>query len=438
MIGPFNVSKPYFLRAGADMSRRRVGLESIDFQSGEFHRELTARIEEIMTSMKEKGAKLNKDRVQDLADVVEKYTNLSVLFDADKGFGPAVVPPDLIKNHALRREMDRAIMGGTDSIKQLRSNGGIVKGRVSLKDSTVDGWYKELVTTIYLPFDFFVGGPKFTPGEASAIILHEVGHIFVYLECLSRTITTNVVLSHLSKKWAGYTPGEREVVLKTAKDALDLPDGSVDTKTLATNTDPLVVETIYATQAAKQIVSEIGSGAYDNVSFEALADDFAARHGAGRDIVTALDKMYRSQMNIAYRGIAGYLFWEVAKIAMLTIFPAISLIVMINDHESSSSSYDKPNDRFRRIKNQLIERLKDRSQPPAIKEQLLQDIALINDILDKLNDRRQLFTLLLEKVFIFTDNRKRRDSLVLQRELEELAFNSLYVKSTELETLLKG
>ncbi len=420
------------------MFRRHFGLESIQFQDGSFYRELTARNEEIIALYKEKvDVGVIKDKVQSLAVIIEKYTNLSVVFDMDKNYGPAVVVPDLLKNHTLRDATARAITGGTDAVKHLRSNGGVVKGRVSLRDSTVDGWYKELTSTIYIPDDLYTSGRKFTAGEISAILLHEVGHIFVYLEYLSRTITTNVVLSNLTKKWAGSSVNEREVILKVSKDALNIPDSAVDSKTLVTTDSSLVIETIYATYAAKQFTSEIGSSEYDIVSFEVLADDFAARHGAGKDLVTALDKLYRSQHNIAYRGIAAYLFWEVSKIAMLTVFTGLAMFAIAYDHEFSESVYDKPNDRMRRVKNQLIEQIKDRSIPQKLKDQLIQDVAVIDDILSKMNDRRSLFTLVMEKVFVFTNNRKRRDALVFQRELEELAFNNLYVKSVELETLVK-
>jgi len=417
-----------------------LGLESIDFQNGLFFKELTLCTQEMLELGKNSNFKdLLSEKATQLTKIIKSHTNLTI--DVNCGeHGPCVNIPDLYKNHALRDAALREYMSGSVGINAINQNGGILKGKVSLKNSNVSGFFSEIKFDIYLPYMMYAptAAIKLTAEEISACILHEVGHAFVFLEYLSRMVTTNVVMSCLNKEWVGNTPKEREIILVAARTALQLDVSELDTKELSTATDFSVVEAVTMTAVGRSIRSELNSGNYDNVSYEYLSDEFATRHGAGRHLVTGLDKMNRFVGDIANRTLVAYLRVEIAKFLWL-LFPGfgwLAAATMISyDHDGATSVYDKPIDRFRRTRNQLVQRVKLKSISEHEKKQLLEDINVIDEVMEKMNDRRQVASLLLEKVFIWSESAKRRSQLELQRELEALAFNNLYVKSAQLDDL---
>ena len=414
------------------------GMESIAFQSGLFFKELAMVCQEIKEHLDDKPDKNRlKEQFKQLAGIIKSHTGLNPVFEIAE-FGPAVAVPDLLKNHSLSEMASRDYFSGGESLSAITTKGGPLKGTVNLKESKVTGFFSEVPFTIYMPTWIFVKNTNFTAAEIASTLLHEVGHVFVYMEYLNRGVTTNVILSALSRKWANADDKEREVILISAAQALKLTSGGLDCAELSKTNKFDIVEAVIVTSVLEQSRSELGGSEYDLVNFEYLSDEFATRHGAGRDIVTALDKLHKfGSYEMAYRSLPKYLMMEVAKVVLL-LHPATCIFALLGiwgDNSDNDNVYDLAPDRFRRVRNQLIERVKLKNIPKEHQEQLLQDIAVIDDVIVKLNDRRTVTTLILEKVFTFTKTSRRRKQLELQRELEALAFNNLFIKSAQLDSL---
>lgn len=402
-------------------------LESIDFQSDAFHKELTLAFANLREETKSSRDMAGFSVL--VSKIIKKHTNLSFSIDHDTRFGPAVEIPALNKNNILISDYMRNVSSSSDGLRMIAKAGSSISGTVSIANSTVSGVFADVEHKLHYP-ESFIDTKNITPGELSAAMLHEVGHIFTYYEFISRSATTNQVLAGISKALVGADePKLRETILINAKQALKLKD--LDTKMLSKSSNAKVIETVVIGNVVKESISELGTNIYDQTSWEYLSDQFATRHGAGRDLVTALDKIFRSSGNISYRGTGTYLFMEAIKCAMVVFLPAIAILLMIRD--VNDPSYDTPFARLNRIRNQLVEALKDKKITDKYREQLTADITAIDLIVDDKSDKRQLVGIISD--FVFPSMRKNRSQEFLQKELEDLAANDLFVKAGELKQM---
>lgn len=412
-----------------------IGTESIAFQNGMLFKELTMVFSDLLTRYRKEGdGDYMIDFAQQLATVIANRTKIKVKIDFGI-MGPSVELPDLTRNHALYDDLRRNYFSGKDGIEYIAKN-GFASGSVNLLTSTVSGIFAEVVSTIYIPKTAFakpVGRqPDFTAEELASITCHEIGHVFVYFEFMVRSVLTAVVLNSISNNWKNSSAAERTAVLTTAAKALKLKE--LDVPELAKASESRIVEVIIVRQAVEQVTDEIGANVYDRNNFEYLADEFAARHGCGRHLVTALDKIYRAYRNIQYRSTTWYIIVEVLKYIFL--FGGLSFITGIMvAADTNHPDYDRPVDRLRRIKLNLIEQTKYfDTYPPAEKERILADIKAIDEIAANVKDHVQWIEMIIDKV-PFADLSKARKQRDLQRQLEMLASSSLFVKAAQLAEL---
>ena len=407
-----------------------VAVESISFQPTLFFKDLT----NAFASLCGEG----KDKIEDseyvalVESVVKHHTNIDIIFKFSP-FGPATEIPELSKNNILVSEIFKNMVTSAAGLKMINEAKDVVRGSVNLKSATVSGIFAKTKTTLHYPVAMLTN-KKYTPEEHAAITLHEIGHLFTYFEYITRTITTNQVLSGLSKALDGSdTIEEREAVLTTVKKAMHLTD--LDTKTLAKTTNKKVIEIVVISNISKEAESELGSNIYDLTSWESLCDQFSARHGAGRHLVTALDKIYKGSGNISFRNTATYLAIEALKLILIFVgLAGITLILITMDSRTGVLlTYDTPEARFKRVRNQIVENLKDKNLSKEDYSRLTEDLVAIDDVLKYVNDRRQFFGVLWDTVW--PNARKARNQELLQQELEALAMSDLFVKSADLRQL---
>lgn len=404
-----------------------VAMESVDFQSPVFFKELALSFSELK--------KLKKDEIGDsdiatnLSKIVAHHTGLNVVFDIGEN-DPSVEIPMVDKNNPLINSFIRNYISSSDGIKMIANAGGVARGTVSLRTGKVSGIFTEIKSKIWLPVRMLITD-KFTPEEIAAITLHEVGHLFTYYEFITRTVTTNQVLAGLAKALDGTESiDQREAVLINVKRAMNLKD--MDTRELAKSNNKKVAEIVVVSNIVKQTESEIGSNVYDFSTWEMLADQFAARFGAGRDLVTGLDKLYRGSWNISFRSLPAYLALEALKLVSLFIIPGMALIIMSIDG-AGDGTYDRPGARMKRIRNQIVENLKDTKLSKDDQERLKADLAAIDDVLKCIEDRRQFVGVLWD--VLIPSARKALNQERLQKDLEAIAANDLFVKAADLKAL---
>lgn len=406
-----------------------IAQESILFQNGMLFKELTLAFTELKAS--DKKSIEDNEFLTTIPAIIKHYTGISTLLFLGIQ-GPMVEIPLLDKNHPLVNNYFRNSIISADGIKMIHAaKDGVLRGTVNLKTSTVTGIFSDIVSNVLFPIEM-ITGKTYLPEELAAFMLHELGHLFTYFEYITRTVTTNQVLAGMSKALDNSgTVEEREAVLINVQKVLKLSE--LDVKKLAISTNTKVAEIVVITNIVKTTKSEIGTNIYDFKTWEYLCDEFAARHGAGRYIVTALDKAFHEYGHRSFRSLPVFLGYEALKLVMLLSPFIISGLFMILMDCNTDGSYDEPGARMKRVRNQIVQNLKDSKLTKEDQLRLIADLECIDKILNKVNDRRQFFGMLVD--LVSSSARQAYNQEKMQQELESIAINELFVKSANLKQL---
>lgn len=427
----------------------QVAMEAIGFQGPEVANKLAAYLTDIMqerTGKEADASKARKDMIKYLKDTTGM--KLDIIFDTD--MAPCTLPfhinPDTILGYKTLKdfyvEESNATMKRLKEVKN-RSHIDLDKGRVS-------GIFSEYETPIYMGY-YAIRSMRLTPREIAAILAHEVGHCLVAYEMAFRTVRTNQILAAASKAAAGGDKGQYEYVLKTAEEVLDLKSGMFDE--IKETKDQKTVMTVIMGKAERKTHDDslMGNTTYDITTFEALADNYAARLGLGKELVTGLEKLYRE--------FGAAEFSSGARIAatMLDIYSVVSMISAVIvmgsnpimgalylglnmlglyarlDGRDHNNVYDKLTIRFKRVKEQIIQYLKDKSLPAADVKRSLESVAHIEKTIAQISEYKGF----LPAIFNMVDPASRavNSARDIQQNLEAMVANDMYLKAAALRTM---
>jgi len=108
--------------------------------------------------------------------------------------------------------------------------------------------------------------------------------------------------------------------------------------------------------------------------------------------------------------------------------------MMVAFDGNGDGTYDRPGARFKRVRNQIVENLKDRNLDRDTQTRLKDDIVAIDGILEQMTERHQVTDALWE---LFSPRARANSNQVkLQRQLEDLAANDLFLQSATLNALV--
>lgn len=439
------------------LNNTTLALESVQFQNQNFFKDLITiyRALKQLPSHEVIGSNLRLE----LGRTVKRHTGIDAVFSFEPNGGAYVSVPNLDRNHPLLRTIDRHYADHGAGLVSLDKHQGLLRGKVNLKTGHVSGFWSEYTCVIGVSA-YYILGPL-SPEELAALTLHEVGHLFTYFEFVTRQVTTNQALAELSKKLDGSnSPEEREAVIAHLQGAHGV---KLDAKQLAQSPDD-VVEMVLIRFWAERAVSELGSNIYDFSSWEYLADQYAARYGAARYVVTALAAMERTEGHISFRSTGEFLFMEAIKVSVMgaamfaggTFMILASLLgplmgegarmigravarqmlqypfLLIKMDERGDGRYDSPEARFKRLRNQTVEAMKLAHLPKSEYARLHDDLLAIDAVLATCNDRRQLIDVLKDTLrYPFNGGNPEQRQKELQQQLEALAANDLFVKAQE-------
>lgn len=438
-----------------------VALETIAFQDSSFGEKL----ETIFKEMSE--SKLTKDVMtvfeKRMSDIVKERTGLNIAFHIDsyegRRSGPCIYLPDFSNGDVIKGVQEIQTVGTAkafiDKIKNLND-----KNTVDLKNAKVTGAFTQLPHNLHIAYPFMVS-KKLTIKEMVAVTLHEIGHAFTCIEYSSRFSTANQVLAGMlrakneddsTQEYVFSVAGE---ILKGDKRLFEKAEQVRDAKAI---TILVMNEALYRGER-----SATNSTYTDTMSCEQLADQFCARFGYGRHVVTGLEKIYGNMSFFdkttgAKRVIIqllGFVTGPAFKALVSTIGTfgtfivapfIVSLIVsmcvqalmdLAIGGSTSLKTYDHAVDRAKRVREQLIEYVKNVEQDKELISKALNDIKALDGVIAQYNDEayRNLYQVFFD--FVIKSRRKAADISSLQRQLEELAANNLFIKAAELRTMQK-
>lgn len=423
------------------MLNLKLGLEAINHNhESMLFSELTIFVGELM------GNTTRASTLDAMAKAVMKYTGLNVEFSVihnAEGLACAIIPP-LLGDNPLNSQ------GYTQRISSLPLDAftfkGMFKGEINLSAGKLSGDFSRVMFQVYLDSSF-LNDTRFTPEGIAAILIHELGHPFTYLYELAEMYRTNAVLREVSRIFIGT----RDTKIRV--NSLDIIERlySVkfeDKKVLADNPDTDAVSAVVAGLAVRKMRSELGTSYYDERLAEFLADQFAARHGAGLALVQALLAMRSTAgRNIQYlpnyagwtrtlltMGLIGVLVNGVALAPLLGIGALIGFAFNINAAANESApSRDDPTARFEAIERELISSLKSATLPTVVKNSIIRDIAAIRKEVEGLSKYNYPYTRIVQ--YLGQTFSGVRREVKFQQDLEKLANNDLFVSAAKLSTL---
>jgi hypothetical protein len=439
--------------------RKNAALESIQFQKTDLFNEIVSCIKELRKLDKVSNkAFFDSIEIKQLSDVIMKHTGLSfLLFDNDQGF--AVYIP-ILNNHIFDRQVGikdfnklvkEADYGDTIRRIMKAMNTNLLEGGVSLKNSKVSGIFSKITCPLSLP-RFMIHDKTYLDEELAACTLHEVGHLFTSFEYLSRTVRTNQALSLMQRVMdKSINFEDRKIVFTQAVQAEKL---SMDQDAQKLMLDGLPFDALTVLVINQQIEackSELGASVYDEVSCEYLADQFVSRHGGGRYLVSMLDKL-------AARGGYTQITNDYLRVGMSTMvasawvflagLPVVSLAmgiftILIGSGKWAIASskyemehgYDNDYTRMNRIKHQMVQRLKEPECMPEEKKYILTYLEEVEPIIKKYEGQNN--PKIKDRIAFFFSKKHKYDFEFknLQKDLEEMGNNNLFVMSEKLKAL---
>jgi hypothetical protein len=433
------------------LGKYEIALEAIAFQSTHFGKLL----ENIFQEIKDTGVsdpteltKLGFDRV--ILKAIEDHTNLIIpkLEFLDKTIVNANVEYRIdYAKHILNHSFIKNINLKSDDAEKIlqRLQAAKEETYVDLRTGKVYGVFKEIGQVVRLGLGL-IYEPELTPAKATAALLHEIGHVITYCEYFDRFSTTNQVVAALARSVEKDPPEKRKIAFTTAEKILKLRDGAFGGIEQSDNVASISTIVIDAALREQPLLE---STQYDQTSFEQLADNYVVRCGYGRQLIELLDhlpnKRSYSQANVGGRtgaAIAGVALMQTLYIfggGLLTVltggagavFTYAMVSIVLGGVTNYDYTYDSLKVRMKRAKEQMIENLKNSELPPQSQKEVITELERVDKIITK---TPELKTGIFDKVsnYLMSKNRTLKEKIELQRELEELAHNDLYVAAAKL------
>lgn len=379
-------------------------------------------------------------------DIVKRHTGLNVTMYI-MNFGAAMnayaIIPDLNRNHVFHKLYGQSLLENSEGGRLLEMSKGQAKASVNLANSMVGGLYSEfpLEICVYLGL---IRDTVLSDAEVAAIILHELGHLFTYFQYINTVGFGGLITTVAAKEIVGAsTKAERLDKIALAEKVLGL-DKIID---IDDDKDLNVegVQVVLFSNYLSNMYSATGTVQYDLRNCEQLADQFATKHGAGRDLITGLDKVDRMYGSRVYRGSFENIVVETCKLILFTmsalsiVLTPLALMALLIAQPSGYKSYDDPKDRAQFVRRQLIASIKDVKLTKGIDQKILngliEDLEVIDGVIATMPAHRTLVQVFWESVP--SPGKSLRQQEKATKQLESLLYNDLEYQATRFQLLTK-
>ena len=435
------------------VGKKRISLEMIDFQYDNFGADLELIVLEIQKKIIDnvykdaKATEVSKE-VRDLTNIIFERFGLKVKIYCNSKQA-AILPFWINKNHIL---LDASSRGDFSIKKQdlIIQTLHERKGTVDIHKVKVSGIFSEYENLLFINFHILFGIFKLSVPQMVSVILHEVGHAFTACEYSNRLETTNQVLQNISQDIVKNKANASSIYIFRELKNINPKITEQEVDKLITGSK-VVASLTWFKIVVGTVKEQMSNSSYSKTSSEQLSDGFAARFGYGRPLIESQDKMQRffesEETSKSYRIVteiidaATYSMMILGTtIAFFTFIPAglagalvTYLMLRSSGDDYKDLTYDDLKDRYKRIRNESVEHLKDLKLSSAQIMVILDDIYAMDKIISNTYKYKGMVATLAN--FLFTDAKAANASIVEQRMLEDLATNDLFIASAELRTL---
>lgn len=413
--------------------------ESIHYQSRDKFDALTKACGELRQHLADGQSNKGAIKESGIEKVIFDLFGIQVQFKIanDIGINAMVYPPALDRNHIFFNDIQKEILKDKDARSRLKKAKEL-EGEVDLVGAKVSGVFSEIESPCYLGRDLLMSkadsGYLFKDNEIAAILAHELGHLFTFYEYLTRSVVVNVVINDLAREFADANSYRQRVkIVDQAKTGLDLD--ALEPEVVAEVEGKETFQTWVISKTIHQKHNLTNTPVFDFRNCEVMADQFVSRLGAQRDLVSALDRLFKtvgvtseSRTQVTVLAIVSSLF----TLLSLTIFwPLGVLTLLLIAFTAPYETYDPPVDRMSRIKNDLVNQLKRKDIPREEKRRLEQDYKKIETIIDQSHEIIDPITWVWKNIMPLGRHHQRKTEQI--ERLERLVSNPLYVRATEFE-----
>lgn len=444
-----------------------LSFESIEFQTDSYARDLEILVSGIARELQDNPSAnrglAKHPLIKKIEDMTFKRMGLQIKLVTNSHLA-AVMPfyPNPYGIFVKGHRVDEARIPVQEKILKSAET---MKGSVDLQKCKVSGVFSEYVNPVYMNFKELLDY-GISAAEITGILLHELGHAFYGCEYSNRLNMTNQILADLLRKTTKKQDLPREYIFKelrkiNPKTTNDELDKMMDGKNiiLGRKTFRFLKETIE---------SQMPENRYNENSFETLADHFAARWGYGEQVVRGLERLYSHPLYQFRNSFIGMVVFSAASIVLIAclVFQVLQLfgfaamvtaagavgaaatlsgvsfvlgvwfalillaVVLAHSTHAVAMTYDDVKHRYKRIRNQMVELLKDSGLPGKQIVETIDTIHELDRIIESKKNWPNLVTLVVD--FLTPGSGKIDDDIRVQRLLEDLSANELYVHAAAL------
>jgi hypothetical protein len=421
-----------------------LGVEMIDHQRDDFGSKVEAVIQVLKDKIdggvyKSRPTVQASDEVKQIEKLIYDRIGMKIKIKVFADLPAAVIPffsnPS---NIFLHKSLQQVGVGSQQKkMKELIGQRGTVDNR----KARLGGFFSDVEVMVFMDFVGLFQNVRTTVREATAFLFHELGHGFYAFEYADRLSTTNQVMAAAALAMTDNDPKNREL-LYVELQKIDKKVTKDDVAKLISEHRIIAGKKLFA-MVQGHVDSQLKNGAYDKIAFEQMADNFANRFGYGREIVSGLQK-FRAVYGTPDTAFAVIQYSLVAYMALgAGIIAAGSFIIggfyivffggilsLLTGETARVNTYDDTKIRYKRVRNDMIDALKDREIDSDVKKVLLMQISDIDAVIDKTPIPRTILDQIAN--FVFTSEREAKGSMQHQQQLENLSSNELFVKSSQL------
>lgn len=358
----------------------------------------------------------------------------------------AIFPFYANKNHVFLVDFLRGNISDREQNKIIRQINEKT-GTVNLQTAKLTGIFSEYEHPLYINFVALVKMYDMTAAEITAVMLHELGHGFYCCYYSARMDQTNQVLASIWRNLTGTEHGDLEYIYKELKDIT--PDVKKEEIDRVLNGNRVVAGAAWFKIAVQIVKSQMLNDKYDETGFEQRADNFAARFGYGKPLVLSLDKLFhgspeKSTAILTFVQILNAAF-TLGMIAMifLVLIPPLAItgiyfaflswfILLLNKEDNQSYTYDKLKQRYVRLRQDLIDQLKNTKLHRDKVKELLDGVYAMDESIKETRNVN-LFSNRLANLLWRAGAKKILTSVEDQQLMEALASNDLFLRAAELQ-----
>ena len=280
----------------------------------------------------------------------------------------------------------------------------------------------------------------FTIREITAIILHEIGHLFNMYLYLGDYVWLNYYLT----EGVEALLGNKRTTIKTEildeewlKENVEPELWEAFANDRTESTTRLVVLSGYKKRQRHHITNNPVTAQRRE---EQMADMFPTRLGYGRDMVSGLYKMDRDWGGVddsGYTRLANVMFITSLLFPITTPIVILSMVfdsigkAVVGHVEDMAGRYDNNKERLEKIRRDLIHQLKSIDLSDDRKRLLLEETKFIEDIIKEYTVSRTFYDRITTS--LVPSARKRLSDTQLEENLEALVNNDLFVKAFQLK-----